>query len=118
MKPLALALLLSEILATQAEASQPDQPLRWVIADDVRVRSGPSPEFRVIGILPRGAELNLRDKDHVDGYCYVKGEGNYGYVSCSFLSATPAKRSKAGEEGIDPAQRWTNGSSVMGVASK
>lgn len=113
----ALALLLPTILSTilpaQAEASQPDQPPRWVTADDVRVRSGPSPEYRVIGILPRGAELSLRDKDQIDGYCYVKGEGNYGYVSCSYLSATPVKRSKAGEEGIDPAQRWTNGSSVI-----
>ena len=40
---LALILSLNLGLATIAQAAPPAQPPRWVLADDVRVRSGPSP---------------------------------------------------------------------------
>jgi hypothetical protein len=42
----------------------------------------------------------------------VAGEGQSGYVACQYLSAEPVARSRAGEDGVDAAQRWVSGNAV------
>lgn len=93
-------------------AASPAQPPRWVIADDVRVRALPEPDGKVIGTLSRGAGLILKTMTTVGDYCLIEGEGQYGYVACQYLSATPVARPRAGEGGVDAAQRWVSGSAV------
>jgi SH3-like domain-containing protein len=88
------------------------QPPRWVSADDVRVRAGPGLEHKVVGALPRGAELILKTITEEGGYCLIEGEGQYGYVACRYLSAERIKRRKSGEDGIDAAQRWVSANAV------
>jgi hypothetical protein len=92
-------------------AALPVQPPRWVQADDLRVRAGPSTDDRVIGTLSRGAELILKAAS-VDDFCLIEGEGQYGYVACRYLSAERIARPKAGENGVDAAQRWISGNGV------
>ncbi|MFL6660403.1 MAG: SH3 domain-containing protein [Massilia sp.] len=107
------ALTLTALLAPlYALAAPPTQPPRWVTSDDVRVRSGPGADYRINGLLPRGAQLVLKATAPTDGYCFIEGEGQYGYVACNFLSATPVARPRAGVAGVDPAQRWVSGNSV------
>jgi len=104
-------LILTMLTPLVAHAAPPVQPPRWVHADDLRVRSGPSMEDRVIGILSRGAELILKAAT-IDDFCLIEGEGQYGYVACRFLSAVRIARPKAGENGVDAAQRWVSGNGV------
>jgi uncharacterized protein YgiM (DUF1202 family) len=103
---------LSMLTPLATHATSLDQPPRWVLADDVRVRIGPDPEKKVIGTLPRGAELILKSKTNVDDYCLIEGEGHYGYVACQYLSAEPVARRRAGEDGVDVMQRWVSGNGV------
>ena len=109
---LALILSLNLSLATIAQAAPPAQPPRWVLADDVRVRSGPSPQHRTVGTLARGAELILKSPTETDGFCLVEGDDLYGYVSCPFLSAQRIARARAGENGVSASQRWVSGQGV------
>lgn len=106
------ALILSMAAPVAAQTALPVQPPRWVMADDLRVRSGPSQEHKVIGTLPRGAELILKTAAEIDGFCHIEGEGQYGYVACNYLSAERVARPRAGEDGVDAAQRWVTGNSV------
>lgn len=106
------ALLLTIALPLVSHAALPSQPPRWVMTDDLRVRSGPSAEHKIIGTLPRGAELILKAPNEIDTYCLIEGEGTYGYVACKYLSAKPVARAKAGEAGIDAAQRWATGNAL------
>lgn len=88
--------------------SPPTPAQRWVLADRVRVRQGPSLEQPVIGLLSRGAEL--LQKAPADGdYCLIEGEGRNGYIACKFLSTERIDPIKAGENGVDAAQRWVIG---------
>ncbi len=87
------------------------QPPRWILADQVRVRAGPSTEDRINGALSRGAELILKGST-VGEFCLIEGEGQYGYVACKYLSAEPIARPRAGQNGIDTAQRWVGGNGV------
>jgi hypothetical protein len=96
------------LLAAPAPASL----TRWVMADDVRVRAGPSAGYKITGTLPRGAELVLQPPKEIDGFCHVEGEGQTGFVSCALLSATRIARPHAGINGIDAAQRWITGTGV------
>ena len=109
----ALHLLASSLLLAmcQVHAANPPAPTRWVKADDVRVRTGPSPEHRISGTLPRGAELRLRAPE-ANGFCEVEGDNQYGYVACQFLSPTKVARPQAGIDGIPANQRWVTGNSV------
>jgi uncharacterized protein YgiM (DUF1202 family) len=92
-------------------SAEPVQPMRWVLADQVRVRSGPSTDHPVSGALSRGAELVL--KAPADGeFCSIEGEGQFGYVACKYLSAERIGRPRSGENGVDAAQRWV---SINGV---
>lgn len=95
-----------------SQAALPAQSPRWVMADDVRVRTGPSSEHKVSGTLSRGAELILKNTPEVDGFCLIEGEGQFGYVACKYLSAQVVKRPRAGEGGVDAAQRWVSGNGV------
>ena len=90
--------------------AEPVQPLRWVLADQVRVRAGPSTDHPVNGALSRGAEVVLKAPAEGE-FCSIEGEGHAGYVACKFLSSERISRPKSGENGIDAAQRWvsTNG---------
>ena len=90
----------------------PVQPPRWVLADDVRVRNGPSPEHKVIGALSRGAGVILKAMPVTGDFCLIEGEGQYGYVACQYLSAERVARPRAGEDGVDAAQRWASGNAV------
>jgi uncharacterized protein YraI len=94
-----------------AQAQTPAQPARWVLVDDLRVRSGPRPESKVDGTLMRGAQVTLKGSQ-VDDFCLIEGEGQYGYVACRYLSAKLVARAKAGENGVDAAQRWISGNAV------
>jgi len=85
-----------------------DQTTRWVLADRVRVRAGPSLENPVNGFVSRGAELVLKAPAQGD-FCLIEGEGRNGYIACKFLSAERVERLKAGANGIDAAQRWVTG---------
>lgn len=105
-------LFLTLPLPGSVQAAIPTQPPRWVRADEVRVRAGPSAEFKIVGRLSRGAELILKDVAERDGFCLIEGEGQYGYVSCGYLSAEPVARPRAGEGGVDSAQRWVSGNGV------
>ena len=98
--------------ALSAQAAEPVQPPRWINADDVRVRNGPSAEHRIIGALLRGAELILKAPEPDNGFCFIEGEGQFGYVACKFLSAERVQRRRAGEGGVDAAQRWASGNGV------
>lgn len=95
-----------------AKAEPPKQPPRWVNADDVRVRSGPSVDKDVIGRMSRGTELILKAPPYGD-FCLIEGEGYYGYVACRFLSEQKILRPAAGVDGVDAAQRWVNGNGVV-----
>lgn len=91
--------------------AEPVQPLRWVAADQVRVRSGPSTDHPVNGALSRGAEVVL--KAPVEGdFCSIEGEGQFGYVACKFLTSERIARPKSGENGIDATQRWVSANGV------
>jgi len=46
-----VALILTLSMSPVAQAALPEQPPRWVLADDLRVRAGPGPERKVIGTL-------------------------------------------------------------------
>lgn len=97
---------------TQPSVQPPQpQPPRWVLADDLRVRGGPGEEHKVIGTLSRGAELILKAPPFGD-FCLIEGEGQYGYVACAHLSSERIARPRAGENGIDVAQRWVGGNGV------
>ncbi len=106
------ALVLSLVCPLTALAASPTQPPRWVQADDVRVRANPSLDAKIIGSLPRGAELILKAPGEIAGFCFIEGEGQYGYVACRYLSANPVARSKAGEGGVPAEQRWVSGNGV------
>jgi len=109
----AAGVLTLTVLASPVTQGAPSaQPPRWVLADDVRVRVGPSAEQKVNGTLSRGAELILKTTTEMDGYCLIEGEGQYGYVACKYLSAERVARPRAGVEGVDAAQRWVSGNSV------
>jgi len=56
--------------------------------------------------------LILKTTTEVDGYCLIEGEGQYGYVACKYLSAVRVARPRAGEDGVDAAQRWVSGNAV------
>lgn len=112
MGSLALILSLNLGLATIAQAAPPVQPPRWVQADDVRVRTGPSPQHRTVGTLARGAELVLKSPTETDGFCLIEGDDLYGYVACQFLSAQRIARARAGENGVSASQRWVSGQGV------
>src|SRR5512140_1621874 len=45
-------------------------------------------------------------------FCLIEGEGQYGYVACQYLSVERIARPRAGENGVDPAQRWVSGNAV------
>jgi hypothetical protein len=87
--------------------------LRWVSANDVRLRQAPSLEGRVIGVLYRGLELNLQNNQPTDGFCLVDGDDHHGYVACQYLTAEKIAKPKAGFDGVDSAQRWVSGNSVV-----
>jgi hypothetical protein len=87
------------------------QPPRWVQSDDVRVRAAPSMDGRVIGTLSRGAEVILKAPPDAN-FCLIGGEGYWGYVACQYLSDKRIARPKAGENGVDAAQRWISGNGV------
>lgn len=92
-------------------ATSPSQPPRWVTADNLRIRSNPGTENPIIGTLSRGSEVIL--KAPVSGeYCLIEGEGLYGYIVCNYLTVERIARPKAGENGIDVAQRWISGNGV------
>jgi len=95
-----------------SQAAEPEQPLRWVLADNVRVRSGPSLDHSPIGALSRGATVTLMTTKEEDGFCVISGEGQHGFVACKYLSADHVARPKAGADGIDEAQRWVSGNGV------
>jgi SH3-like domain-containing protein len=107
-----MALIFLAQLPLVAEAEILTQTTRWVLADEVRVREQPNLDGRVIGTLSRGAELVLKSATEAGGFCQIEGEGQYGYVACKYLSAQRISRRKAGEDGIDAAQRWVSGSGV------
>ncbi|WP_157359555.1 SH3 domain-containing protein [Caldimonas brevitalea] len=106
------ALILTTLECASAVAVPPAQPPRWVTADDVRVRTGPSPEHKVSGTLLRGAELILKSPTEISGFCLIEGQGQYGYVACKYLGTERIARRKAGEDGVDAAQRWVSGNGV------
>jgi hypothetical protein len=97
-------------LITALSSAAPASKARWVSADEVRVRTGPSATHRISGTLPRGAQVELHSM--ADGFCDIDGEGQFGHVACQFLSETRIARPRAGMDGIDPAQRWVTGANV------
>lgn len=105
------ALILTMLAPLAARAALPTQPPRWVLVDDLRVRAGPRPDQKVIGTLSRGAEVILKGAT-VEDFCLIEGEGQYGYVACKYLSAERVARPRAGEDGVDAAQRWVSGNGV------
>ena len=105
-----VALLLA-IANPPSTFAEPVQSLRWVLADQVRVRSGPGTDHPVAGALSRGAELLLKAPAEGE-FCSIEGEGQVGYVACKFLSAERISRPKAGENGVDATQRWVSSNSV------
>lgn len=107
---LALSLgTLSALSTLSAQAAAAAEEPRWTKADEVRVRSGPSAEHKVLGTLLRGTNLILLDKTEQNGFCLIQGDGQYGYVACQFLSAELVPRAKAGENGVPANQRWAGG---------
>lgn len=95
-----------------AARAQPEQPPRWVKADDLRVRAGPGLEHPVIGVLQRGSEVILKNLQAFDGFCLVEGEGQYGHVGCTYLSAEPVLRPRAGRGEVPADRRWVVGTVV------
>ncbi len=108
----AWALALPLLCPFAVQAASPEQPPRWVQADDLRVRATPSLDGKVIGTLPRGAELILKTTQEIAGFCLIEGEGQFGYVACRYLSADRVARAKAGEAGVAAEQRWVSGNGV------
>ncbi|MFZ6770686.1 SH3 domain-containing protein [Undibacterium sp. Di26W] len=106
------AFSLSLLMQAGAYAQSSTQPPRWVMVDDLRVRENPGLDKKVLGTLQRGAELILKDNNEYDGFCLVAGGGLYGYTACKYLSITRIEPPKAGEGGIDAAQRWVSGTGL------
>lgn len=106
-----VTLILTMLTPLVVHATPPVQSPRWVLVDDLRVRAGSGTEHLVTGTLSRGAELILKGAT-VDDFCLIEGEGQYGYVACRYLSAERVVRPKAGENGVDAAQRWISGNGV------
>lgn len=86
--PLVLPLVTTP--APQAQASAPDAAidLRYITAQTVNVREGPSTEFAVIGKLTRGEATRLLWLEQ-NGWAHIilEGDGLTGFVSGEFLSA-------------------------------
>ncbi|MBB5204805.1 hypothetical protein HNQ51_002119 [Inhella inkyongensis] len=103
-------LLLSAGLLGLAHAAPPPSLQRWVRADDLRVREGPGPEQRVLGLLQRGSRLQLLEQS--GDYCLVEGEGQYGHVACEYLSTEPVAWPRAGQGDVPADRRWVVGAAV------
>lgn len=103
--------LILAVLTPSAVQAAP--PYRWVLADQLRVRSGPGATHEVTGILQRGAEVVVLNAPENDGYCQIEGEGQYGYVACQYLSNERVLPPRAGVDGVDAAQRWISASAVV-----
>lgn len=88
------------------------QPPRWIKADDLRVRAGSGLDQQVVGVLQRGSEVILKSPDPFDGFCLIEGDGQYGWVACSYLSAEPIARPRAGKDGIPADRRWLTATTV------
>lgn len=66
----------------------------------------------VTGRLSRGAEVTFTTATEDGGFCHIEGEGQSGYVACKYLSAERVARPRAGQDGVDGAQRWVSGNSI------
>lgn len=95
-----------------AAAAPAPSPTRWIKSDDVRIRSGAGAEYKIQGLFARGAKVDYPSGAPINDFCYVAGEGQQGYVACSFLSTTRIARPRAGQDGVDAAQRWISGNAV------
>jgi hypothetical protein len=100
-------------LAVLAEqATSPARAPRWVLADDVRVRTGPDIHKTATGSLSRGDQVILTTPTEDDGFCFIENAVASGYVACKYLSAERVARPRAGQGGVDGAQRWVSGNSI------
>ena len=106
------AVLAGVLGAANAPSWASEQPLRWINADDLRVRNGPAIDLNVKGVLQRGAQVVLKGSEPFDGFCLIEGDGQYGYVACRYLSAEPVARPRAGQGGLPVDHRWVTGTAV------
>lgn len=62
-------------------------PIRWVLPDELNVRSGPDPRFRVLGTLGRGTPLAVVDGGN--GWAQIYYEGVQAWVHAAWLGTAP-----------------------------
>ncbi|MFO1250071.1 MAG: hypothetical protein U1E77_02735 [Inhella sp.] len=98
--------LLLVLALSAAPLRAANQPPRWVVADDLRVRHGPGLDHKVSGLLQRGDRVSLLSPEPFDGFCLVEGEGQYGHVACQYLSVEPIARPRAGQGDVPADWRW------------
>ena len=86
--PLVLPLVTTPAPMAQVSAPETAMDLRYVTAQTVNVREGPSTEFPVIGKLTRGEATRLLWlEDNGWAHIILEGDGLTGFVSGDFLSA-------------------------------
>ena len=87
--PLVLPLVTTpEAAHPMASAPAPAVDLRYIIANSVNVREGPSTEFPIVGKLTRGEATRLLwVEDNGWARIILEGDGMTGFVSGDFLSA-------------------------------
>lgn len=62
-------------------------PIRWVLAEELNVRSGPDTRFRVLGTLQRGTPLAVVDAGN--GWAQIHYEGVPAWVHAAWLGNAP-----------------------------
>ena len=86
--PLVLPLVTPPAPEVQATAPEAAMDLRYITAQTVNVREGPSTEFPVIGKLTRGEATRLLWlEDNGWAHIILEGDGLTGFVSGEFLSS-------------------------------
>ena len=61
-----------------------EQPAAATVTDDLNLREGPGPQYRVVLVIPAGSTVTVTDEGE-NGYVPVAYQGTYGWVSEYYL---------------------------------
>lgn len=82
--------------------------IRWVIGDELTVRTGPATRFRALGRLPRGAPLAVVEVTHDpagEGWARVFYEGTTAWIHARWLGTAPPATAPASAAPTRPRSR-------------
>lgn len=86
--------ILIPVQALHASSANEQETYYVNTAKGLNVRSGPSTDYDVLGILPSGAEVDVLDKTE-GGWYKIDFEGESGYVYQTYLSIVESKQTEA-----------------------